>query len=410
MFFHSKRIIPLFLYGLVLIGFLTALPVPKFGNTRILSGLFSILFLILKWKDFKQKISIISVSNKIVRAIVLIICCYLITLIHAATGADASIGSNEAFKSQYLIYIVLFSFVLPSFCLVAFNSVKEFILTWVIIILIEAIIVLFGVVNHEFAIYIYEHFYDNDRFVKSVDRGSRIVGLGIAGASGAVAMSTGIMSLSYLFLQKELSSLQYFLFCSIILLATLFVGRTGVLCSLVFIVTTLILSRQSIKVYILAPLALMALFWGLDFLLGMAAQGDSLFEWMSESFQSEAREETLKHIYSRYNLPFSLIGTGLSRGASINGSFCHSDSGYLQVYFAFGIIGTICYYLGILLLLQGALKGANGSMKYFLMVAVCVAFAIEIKEGFFLKYVYAFVLVSLSLFTSFQSSLSKGVK
>lgn len=401
--FSLSKYIYFSLNCLILLLFLVSLPFPGLGTTRILSGFIVIVLLALKWNKVKSRFLFYFRKEQIQIAFILYGACFLIALVHSSLNTGVTNSYNEAFSPQYVIYILLYSFILPLYCLVSFDSIKEFVIAWLLVILAEAMIVMAGVVNHDFAVYIFEHYYDSERFVKTVERGSRIVGIGIAGASGGIAMSTGIMALSYLYIREQIPSILYFTLGTIILLATLFVGRTGVLCSLVYIAVTFIFRRQSIKTYIILPLAVFALLWGLNYLLSQTLQADGLLEWMTEAFQSEAREELMGEIYDNYNLPFSILGTGFTRGSS-GDAYCHSDSGYLQSYFAFGVIGFVCYYMAAFLLLRGSMDNCRGKIKKFLFVALIIAFAIEAKEGFFMRYVNSFMVVALSLFSSYESS------
>lgn len=398
---------------LLLALFLVSQPLPGLGTTRILSGFLVIMLLAIKWRKVRSRILPFVREKNIKTAMGLFAICFFIALIHSVIDIGGGASYNENFMPHYIIYIVLFSFILPLYCLVSFDSLREFVFAWTIIIIIEAIVVIFAVVNHGFAVYVFEHFYDSERFVNTVEKGMRIVGIGIAGSSGSIAMSTGFMAISFLYLKQQIPSIVYFTIGIIVLLSTLFVGRTGVLCSIVYFATIFFLRRQSMKVYILLSIALFVLLFGVNYLLSHTLQGDGLLMWMTEAFQSEAQEEVLNEIYDQYELPFSLFGTGLTRGKALNGAYCLSDSGYLQSFFAFGVLGFICYYLGAFMMIKGSLKNTHGKIKKYLLVSMLMAFAIELKEGFFMRYVNTFMVVSLSLFASLDSikreSKKKGV-
>ena len=83
------------------------------------------------------------------------------------------------------------------------------------------------------------------------------------------------------------------------------------------------------------------------------------------------------------------------RGYDGNGHFYRTDSGLLMTLMANGIVGFICYYLAMLnLLLLPKMKIIFKERLFFLLL-ISISFFIEFKEAFFLKYIYAWFVLTI---------------
>ena len=262
----------------------------------------------------------------------------------------------------------------------------------------------------------YTIFYNGDgRFDRTIESG-RIVGIGIHSSLGSIIMSTGII---LLILLRKIGIINIILFLSLIILffaASVFIGRTGVL---VEILTLLIGSFWIGKIKGLIFSVLLPSFFSFFMISSVLnymdpAVSDKLQTWILAATDDSRRSDIMESAVDTgipqldYNMIF---GFGVVSGKDANGGYHHTDSGYIRTIIALGIVGFLCYYLSMLFLLLSSNIKLWYDKRPFWILLITIAFLIEIKEPYFLRYVYAWFIMTLMLFCSFANSkLSKYEK
>ncbi len=183
--------------------------------------------------------------------------------------------------------------------------------------------------------------------------------------------------------------------------STVFVARTGLMLSVCFIALFLLVGGKLVRRALLAGgTVAVALAVALGpFVALRLSRANEAFEdvapWALELFTQGARGPSYRDLASQPVPALSLetvLGTGLvATNAYENAS--GNDSGYVQTYFALGLVMAVVFYGGVALGLLGSLSRSRDRLLLgFLAVGL---FTVEVKEPFFFKYVYPFLVVAL---------------
>ena len=103
-----------------------------------------------------------------------------------------------------------------------------------------------------------------------------------------------------------------------------------------------------------------------------------------------------------------IFGTGVRGGFTPGGNFVDSDSGYIINYSALGIVGSLFYYMANLnMYMITYYINIKKIGRYFLLMLICISFLIEYKEPFMMKYVFSYIIVTISLFKVLDPEIVK---
>lgn len=405
------KIISYIYYFLILFGFLIEFPLVWGLTTRRVSLIVALFSIAMKRREFKEVIS--NINLKRYRLFVfLFFICFCISFFHSLSISTRDDGYTKQFELQFYLYIYLYVLVFSLYCKIVFDSIKSFALVWLPIILIEACSVFLALSNNAVNIFFNMIFASDDRFLTSAEHGTRIVGLGVVGAPGSVVMSTGIILLVLMGYKRFIHQLLFYTLLVFIFVATLFVGRTGVVIEVVTLCFgSFLLGRKKdvfglVFVGIASLAVLIFIFEGMDSSIAAKFQ-----DWMMGWISSESRNRTLEGAVGTGLPPLSLFGFGIMRGYAGSGSYFVADSGYIITYIANGIIGFACYYIALYNLLRLPKIELRQNERLFFYLLVLIAFVIEYKEPFFLKYIYAwFILTVMFLWQDRKSLTSYGRK
>lgn len=400
-----KKIINFIFDFAILFGFLFEFHlIGESFTTRRIAAIIAFFYLLLHLTD----VSLIyrQLSKKCIRRVIgaFVICSFLVLF----CKDNLYYLHNSYFELWYFVNIFLYVIVFPVFCFIRFKNVKY--LVWVLtaILIVQAVAVLMAYISTPVRLFLYEMFYDgDDRFEQDILRGSRIMGIALHSATGSVTCSAIALFFSYATLKKDLSFLWYILLCSVLLLTTLFIGRTGVLVEIIIVAFSFFYSptKSIYKISILVPIV--ALFiYSLVAILNSSDSGttEGFIRWMSGLF-NENRTETINAINSDGFPEFSpefVFGTGIMIGKTSSGIVLQSDSGFVRLYTSLGIVGGFLYYWAYYNIFTSMKpkKYSSRVISHFYFLIIILAYVIEYKEPFLLKYTFPFMIVLISLFIS----------
>ena len=383
-----------------LLGFLLEYPIVGLITSRRICLIVAII-LLLSRKRLNFILSCINVRNHI-RFILLFCLCIFISYIHISTIAFKDDGYSRLFEIRYFFFIYLYVFVFGLYCAVVFKSFKRFAFLWISIILFESISVFLAVSSNVINVFFYMLFPGDGRFEMSADHGSRIIGFGIMGSMGSIIMSTGCLVLALSKHIKIINSFVFYLLYVVFVAATVFIGRTGVILEVAILFFFSIIGERLKGFLIFIIISAIALITILIILGNMdSLRAEGFQKWMTGAITEESRSRTFETLYGTGIAPFSLDmiwGLGVMRGRDQYGVYHITDSGYIMTYTAIGIVGFVAFYLGLLfLLLIPKTKNIKFETKYLFYILILIAYFIEIKEAYFLKYIYTWVLFTSML-------------
>lgn len=326
------------------------------------------------------------------------VCCFLLLV----NKSGSSSPYNEYFEIHYIIYIILYILVFAIYIVTAYKDVFELFKVYIAVFALQAIAVFMSATNYAVRVFLFMTTVGDERFERTIENGSRIVGIGLHSSTGSIICSTACVLLGYLKLNKYINNIVFFCSYLLITMLTLFIGRTGVLVEVAVLCFVLLYSGQLkrfipyvVVLVIVVPILTMHILDGLGV-------GDVLLDWMTEIFDSDKRGAIVEGIFQDMPNFFStdyILGTGIMRGKTLSGDNVQVDSGYVNIYTSLGIIGFFCYYVAFLkMYMMPVWKKINKpSSRYFSFLILC-SFVIEFKEPYMLKYAFPWIILSLILF------------
>lgn len=374
----------------LLYGFLVTYHMGHGLTSRYLSLFVSVLIILYR----REKLDVImnSISKRKIKISFLLFfsCSFILLASYALLPVSHYSTHNVYIEWWHFPYQMFFVLVFSIYCAVEYDTFSDFLYTWLFFIVIEAFLIYAAVVNDSLRMFLYAISYVGDgRFDSTIEAGTRIMGLGIYASDGSLTMSTGVIALIFLKLRNKINDICFFVCNIIIFSATMFIGRTGVLVEIFLMISYVILSRRMRFSIIWFLLAIMVVPLMISFLLGHLSMdsSDHLMEWMLGAFSEEDQIGTLQTATRsglQMNEYFLFGNGGLMRG-TFDGYRYNSDSGYLKMLTAIGVIGSCCYYLGMLCVFLSIKIKLKQITDLFPFLVIFVAFVIEIKEPYFMK-------------------------
>lgn len=406
----------LFIFHLfTMFGFLFEIPIAGPLTTRRLSVFIALVLLYFNKESLRLILNTVSKRRK-KKALMLFFLCFLLASYHALT-TGLKLVYNSYFEPWYLINIFLYVIVFSLYTVVIFKDSKAFAATYVSCFAIQTVAVYAAVISTPVRLFLYEVFYSgDDRFERTIVHGTRIMGIALSESAGSIVCSTCVILLTYLAIRKHIGNLLYFILIAFLMSMTTFIGRTGVLVELAMAAFYVVYVQRQ-KAFKILPLALLSAFFLIYAFSALmensdTAMSDYLIEWMTSSFTKEGRSDTLEGI--NQELPsFSsqfILGTGVMRGKLPNGETILSDSGYIEICSAIGIIGGLLFYMAHWNLYRSVnFYITERLIRLFLYLCVLLSFVIEYKEPFMQKYIFSYILITVSLFYHKETKLGKLV-
>lgn len=233
----------------------------------------------------------------------------------------------------------------------------------------------------------------------------RVIGLGIAGATGSIYLFTGLIANAYMLLFHKKNGI-YLVSFLVIFLAISLVARTGFYAALIlFLFVNFYDLKKIIKtIKRLVLIILISIILGVSF--NAFQNNDSIntelisytIKRLDEIF-SGSESKTYQSI-SKMNIPTlsfeTTIGTGVRKGTTLNGEWIWHDSGYVQRYMGLGIVMAFFSYLSLFVYqtyLINKIKLRKKRIFFYLIVALMMI--IEVKEPFIYTLAYPFVTIVL---------------
>lgn len=398
-----------FLYHfIILFCFMTELPIVGPLTTRRFAVAVALATIVANHSKIKRLLPDLVDKKKLINSFFLLFFCAAITVIH---HISIVINPNNIYiEYWYYFYIILYIFVFSIYCLIEFKTLKDLAMVWMAIMVVEAVAIYFAAISTPARMMLYETFYyGDDRFEKSIEWGTRIVGIGIHSSTGSITMSATIIFMTYLRIKEKISMPLYMFSAFILVSSTMFIGRTGVLVELFIIAFYFIFYGVSVKKILYIVLSGLLLFSFVIYLLRSSdsSNSETLIKWMLEALDSEKRQDIYEGIGKGGFPPFTpefFFGTGLATGYSANGVIYSADSGFIRIWMSIGLVGFIMFYYAMLLLLRTPkFSKCSKKLRRYLYYVILIAFVIETKEPFMMKYIFPWAIMTISLFMAKES-------
>jgi len=395
-----KDVVLYVFYFIVLFGFMFEVPMPMGLTSRRLALVVAIITLVFK-RDSLHEIYKCLNKRKLNRFIISFIIIILLSILQTLSGSQNIVGEYVSIiEPWYYVYMIGYILVFSLYCVVVFDSVKQYSTIIIGILLLQSAIVIYAISNPTFRMLIYEFGNLNEgKMERTIENGTRVVGFLMGGADGSVIMSISCILLLLLRRNNQINRVVFYILYVFFIIITAFVGRTGILVEGALLIYDSLSGKNKIRnlagLFVSAVLAVVIL----TSVLNNASEIDSehYLEWMTEFLDKDSRESINQGVIQEGFPPLNsdlIFGTGLASGYSYGGKSYYSDSGYVRAYTSIGIVGMILYYWGLLNLLKSP---SFKRKECFFTLLIIIAFVIEYKEPFMMKYVFPWAVLTCFL-------------
>lgn len=346
---------------------------------------------------------------------------YLFATVYSA--AAVIFGSSDAIIFSRLVWLFIYSIISPFIFALIFNfNLRKFLKSYILICTIQAIFVYISILSEEFRIWLSLTLSDggNIDFVNSF----RARGLSNSGGAAlSLQLSLGVLSALVLIMDKKIhidffrTSMAIFLIF-IILGAIFFVGRSGFVSSLLYIVFFLFFAFKSYRRLFHILCASIFAIPGMyllykNFEHRVAFDINEVLLWVSEIF-SGTDSATLKGLGAQLKdapvMDITLMVFGAGKVSNSDGTnFSGSDSGYIQTIYALGFPMTILIYFLVFTIFFNSLRPLKGYLKSVGALLILTSFIFEIKEPFIFKYYMPFYVLTFLILARQQPYLSRFI-
>lgn len=409
----SKKTLMQIINLIVIAFFLWQAPiVPGLMNTRRLSVIIALGVLLARWKYAKRLLS--SITCRTFLWVMTLFVCYVIIFVNGIGLIKDP--AYDYLVPYYMIWIFLYNFIFPLYCMVQFEDVKSFASLYIVIMLLESAVIYICVINTPFRLFIYHNFYGSRPVWDSVvANGSRIVGIYMAGSGGSLCFFAASLFLFYLYREKKIAYTAFLAGYVIILGATMFVGRLGFYLELGLLLYNFMMEKKNLRM-VLNVICIMVLAASIYYLILSYINPNIaryLVSWTLEIFNKKRRFATIDAINAMKVPKLSaemILGTNITFGVTPEGAQMFSDSGFAKMYCGMGVIGACIFYLGCFVLYVPFLIEAKKTKRYLWVLLLAILFVIEYKEPFFLKCTLNWQIMILMMLSKKEDMREKALK
>lgn len=339
----------------------------------------------------------------------------LIMIILLLLSLIQSLISFDNTQFSRLFYFILYSLVSSLLIAQRIKDLKK--ITWLLLIAIslQAFILIYVFFNPSIKLLLSDYIVYGANFTAEYLYRS----FGVTSSSGAaLSLTQGLgcgIGFYLLSLNKKRFNWLAFILTFLCFFSTIFVGRTGLVLSLILLLVYTISSfniksflRYSLALIILSSLGIVNTFKSnLDSIQGFSTE--YFFHWLSQvielrdnkTINALARDQPIPEL----TLQTVFIGTGTISidGANTSGH----DSGFVQTYYSLGLLATVLFYLSFYLFIKKNFKSFNKNILY---VIILLSLALEAKEPFLFKYTEGFLILTILFSHKFYGNFNSFLK
>ena len=311
-----------------------------------------------------------------------------------------SIFSHDSTQFSRLFYFILYALICPVLITYRINNFRKISWFFLIAISIQSLILILVFFNPRFKSVLEAYIIYGGNF--GVDNLYRSFGLSsTTGAALSLIQGLGSGIGFYMLYSDKMRWNWLVLFLTVLcFFSTLFVGRTGLVISIIFLSVYLMASINFIKLfrYMLIICIVSYFSFGdifesnLNSIKGFSTE--FFFTWISDGIGIQDNK-TIDALFNQQSIPeltlqTLFIGTGTISENGLNTS--GHDSGIVQTYYSLGLLFTFLFYYSLTFFLKNNFKSLNKKLIYLLIFLMLL---LEIKEPFLFKYSEGFILFSL---------------
>lgn len=392
----------------MLFGFTSKIRLGPFTSFSI-TILIATIYLIFHLKSVNNIFRTLN-SSRIKISFVMLLCTIIIMMFHSI---ETHIDSVTYVNPITIITLITSVCIMGLWTTLEVKTIDRFAKLMVCIGFLQGIFIIISIINPTFQQYVADHFmYEGfyDKFQEQdIDGLVRVSGLGIAWSSGSLVLAYCCLMLIMLRLNARIGFIPFVLLYLFIAGATAFMGRTGLVVELCFLLYY-VFSTGNFKNILSLTFIIIGGVLIISRVLCLFDPfiAEATTKWILGFLNIDSIRQTNIGIVKGGFPPFSpdfIFGTGIEYGNMGTYAF-FADSGYIKSYTSIGVVGMISYYFGILYLLISPLnKYITKNVKNLIQVAIMVLLVMEYKEPFIAMCIYPWVIFTMTLLCN-QETLS----
>ena len=310
-----------------------------------------------------------------------------------------SLFSLDNTQFSRLFYFIVYSLVSSKLIAHRIKDLKK--ISWFILIAIsfQSLILIYAFFNPGIKLFFNEYIVYGANFTAE----NLYRSFGVTSSSGAALSLTQALGAGigfYLISQYKHFNWKALILTFLCFSSTIFVGRTGLLLSLIFLLIYIIASfnfKNSLRnVFILIIVSFIGvgniLKTNLESIQGFSTE--YFLNWISQGLEFRDNK-TIDALTNQQRIPdltlqTFIIGTGT---ISLDGENTSGhDSGFVQTYYSLGLLATVLFYFSLFLFMKNNFKSFNKKLLYLIIFLVLV---LEGKEPFLFKYTEGFLILTI---------------
>lgn len=326
--------------------------------------------------------------------------------------------SNDFIQTSRLIFFTLYSVVCSLVLCKLIRNLEELFWLFLVAIALQSFVLLFSFFNPSFKTFLATLVVYGGQLNADVNI-YRAFGLSSStGATISLIQAIGVLC-GFILINKFQNSFYKNLLISLLifvcLLSTIVTGRTGLIISLACIVLTAVsltfIKKTILLVCLILLLSIDFSFILEDFLIEVPKFNIEYFsEWVSQGFDYE--DNVTVSILESMPVPDltfqTIIGTGKVFNEFEGKNASNNDSGYIQTYYALGLILALVFYISLVIYMISGLL-FNWKNERWIVYLIILMLILDFKEPFIFKYsfpLFIMLIINISRKDQIYNTLS----
>ncbi|MAD96965.1 MAG: hypothetical protein CMB99_06520 [Flavobacteriaceae bacterium] len=329
---------------------------------------------------------------------------FLIVLILLVVSFFQSIFSDDFTQVSRIAFFMIYSLMASFLMYIRINNLEKLLTLFLLAFSFQSVVLLYSFFRPSFKLTLDSLIVYGGNFTAE----NLYRAFGFSSATGAalsviqgLAVGVGLIKL-HMFPKRKFLTITAIIICFI---STFFVGRTGIIVSIIFAGYFFVISFKLRLIFKYAIMTIIALFSfsviinqienRLNTIEGFSTEYFS--KWIAEGFDLKdnktvnalAKDQRIPEL----NFDTFFIGTGTITKDGLNTS--GHDSGFIQTYYSMGLFFTFVFYFALILFIYYKFRDYKKSLVFLFIFLILL---LEFKEPMVFKYTEIFVLFSI-LFT-----------
>lgn len=384
-----------------------------FTSRKIVLCLLIILYLVKNKGKIAFSFENILCYKEIKNLLILSVGIFLYTLIVTVINNMDGVPDGQGMIPR-TVFFIIFVPIMYFFSMEFFKNTTEFITALLWATLLQAVIVVMEHNIQGVALFLEAHFMLDAH--TSYLATNRAVGLGAGDSLLSIDIFLGCVACAYLFIERNKSMFYIiiYVFLTYVAFLTGSIGTIYCILTLISLIYYNLIKLKNVKGLIIVSILILGIIGVFVFMPSFVEnilRSDIFIKIQSVFLEGLFNNSTSRVLRSQEVAQISintLFGTGIYRGTTAGGITSMSDTGYLQMYFAVGLVVSIIFYYVLYKRMINSIKQVDDrGIKYILCILLFAIVIGEMKEPYIYHYGMLFTFFMICL-TNYKSKVVNG--